>query len=264
MSKPSAIDVHYKVEGTEAGPLLVLSHALGASMAMWNPQVERISSAFRVIRYDQRGHGASPVPPGPYAIEDLGRDLLRLLDRLELRRVSFCGLSLGGMVGMWLAINAPDRLDRLVLCCTAARMMRPQDYGQRAAKVRAEGMAAIAEAVVGRWLTPDFAATHSETVAWLRSMLLTTPAEGYAATCEALQALDLLGDLSRVTAPTLVIAAAEDQSTPVHQAREIGSRIAGSKMVVISGASHMANVERPAEVSDYLLSFVPGGAGASR
>src|SRR5438067_9363362 len=108
MSKPSAIDVHYKVEGAEGAPVLVLSHALGASMAMWDPQVERISSAFRVIRYDQRGHGASPVPAGPYATEDLGRDLLRLLDRLELQRVSFCGLSLGGMVGMWLAINAPD------------------------------------------------------------------------------------------------------------------------------------------------------------
>src|SRR2546423_14292467 len=141
--------------------------------------------------------------------------------------------------------------------------MRPENYGQRAARLRAEGMAALAEPVLGRWLTPDFAGSHPETVAWLRNMLLSTPAEGYAATCEALQALDLLGELPRITAPTLVIAAAEDQSTPVHQAREIASRIAGSKMVAISGASHMANVERPDEITNGLLSFLQGTTGAS-
>src|SRR2546423_12754797 len=194
MSKPSAIDVHYKVEGVEGAPVLVLSHALGASMAMWDPQVERILSAFRVIRYDQRGHGASPVPPGPYAIEDLGRDLLRLLDRLELRRVSFCGLSLGGMVGLWLAANAPERLDRLVVCCTAARMPRPEDYAERAKVVRAKGMAAMADTVIGRWFTPAFLARRPDAIAGIKSILLATRPEGYAATCEALAAMDLRGD----------------------------------------------------------------------
>ena len=225
-------------------------------MAMWDPQRSPLSERLRVIAYDHRGHGGSPVPAGPYTIGDLGRDLLRLLDRLELDRVSFCGLSLGGMVGMWLAANAADRLDRLVLCCTAARMMRPQDYAARAQQVRKQGMASVADAVIGRWFTPAFAARRPETVASIRALLLSTPAEGYAGACEALAAMDLRGDLPRIEAPTLVIAAAEDPSTPPEQSREIAQRIPGAELVIIDKASHLANVEQPEAVADRILAHL--------
>src|SRR2546426_7018426 len=154
MALAAPIDLRYRVDGPSGAPVLVLSHALGLSMAMWDQQLDSLARTFRVIRYDHRGHGGSPVPAGPYRIEDLGRDVVRVLDRLELERVSFCGLSLGGMVGLWLAANAPERVDRLVVCCTAARMPRPEDYTERAKVGRAQGMAAIADMVIVRWFTP--------------------------------------------------------------------------------------------------------------
>src|SRR5713226_6763464 len=157
-----AIDVHYRMDGPVGAPVLVLSHAMGASLAMWDQQAPRLSADFRVLRYDQRGHGGSPVPAGPYRIGDLGRDLIRLLDRLGLGRVLFSGISLGGMVGLWLAVNASERVDRLVVCCTAARMWRPEDYAARARQVRTHGMASIADAVMARWFTPAFAARRPE------------------------------------------------------------------------------------------------------
>src|SRR5438874_7795622 len=149
-----ATDLHHRIEGRPDGPVLVLSHAMGASMAMWEPQVDGLSRAFRVLRYDHRGHGASPVPAGPYTIADIGGDLLRLLDRLGIDRVSFCGLSLGGMVCIWLAANAAARIDRLVLCCNWPRMLRPEDFAARARRIGSEVMAAVADAGNGGGFTP--------------------------------------------------------------------------------------------------------------
>ena len=151
-----AVDVGYEIAGRDDGPVLVLSNSLGSTGAMWDPQVPRLAERLRVVRYDHRGHGGSPVPPGPYSLDDLGADALALLDRLGLERVHWCGLSLGGMVGMWMAINAPERIDRLVLCCTSARLGPPEMWADRAATVRAEGVEAIADAGIGRWLTEGF------------------------------------------------------------------------------------------------------------
>ena len=247
------IELHHSLAGSPTMPTVVLSHALGASMAMWDPQLAPLTEIRQVLRYDQRGHGGSPVPPGPYTIEALGRDLLALLDRLHLDRVSLCGLSLGGMVGMWLAANAPDRIDRLVLCCTAARMMRPEEFATRAETVRRQGMAAVADAVIGRWFTPDFATTHPQTVASIRATLLATPAEGYAGACEALAAMDLRGDLRSIKARTLVISGAQDQSTPTQQSREIAKAIPGAELVVVPQAAHLANVEQADRVSEEMV-----------
>ena len=241
------------MEGPPGAPVLVLSHALGLSLAMWDPQVPRLSEQLRLLRYDHRGHGGSPVPAGPYTIEDLGRDLLHLLDRLGLDRVSFCGVSLGGMVGMWLGSNAPDRLDRLVLCCTAARMPRPDDFAARAQTVREHGMESIADALIGRWFTPAFPARHPEIIGRIRAILLATPREGYAGACEALAQMDLRNDLPRITAPTLVIGAEQDQSTPPEKAREIAQRIPGAEFVLIANASHLANVEQPEAIAEQIL-----------
>ena len=260
MATAAPIDLQYRVDGPSDAPVLVLSHALGLSMAMWDPQVAALSRAFRVLRYDHRGHGGSPVPDGPYRIEDLGRDLLHLLDRLTLEQVSLCGLSLGGMVGLWLAANAPERLDRLVVCCTAARMPRPGDYAARATLVRGQGMAAIADTVIGRWFTPAFLARRPDVVAGIKGQLLATPAEGYAATCEALAAMDLRDDLPHITASTLVIAGAKDQATPPELAAEIGRRIRGAELVVITDAAHLANIEQPEAVANRILGHLKAPA----
>jgi 3-oxoadipate enol-lactonase len=253
MATPKPIDLNYRVDGSPGAPVLVLSHALGLSLAMWDPQVEALSRAFRLVRYDHRGHGRSPVPAGPYTIEALGRDLVRLLDRLGLDRVSFCGLSLGGMVGMWVAANAPERIDRLVLCCAAARMVRPEDFAARARTVREHGIEAIADALIGRWFTPSVPASHPDTVARIRAMLLSTPREGYAGGCEAIAQMDLRADLPRITAPTLVIGAEHDQSTPPEKSREIAQRIRGAELVMIPDAAHIANVEQPDAVANQIL-----------
>jgi 3-oxoadipate enol-lactonase len=256
MATPTPIDLNHRVDGPSGAPVLVLSHALGLSMAMWDPQLADLSRAFRVVRYDHRGHGVSPVPAGPYTIEELGRDLVHLLDRLGLDRVSFCGLSLGGMVGMWIASNAPERLDRPVLCCTAARMLRPDDFAARARTVREQGIGAIADSLIGRWFTPSFPATHPDTVAGIRAMLLSTPREGYAGACEAIAQMDLREDLPRIKAPTLVIGAEQDQSTPPEKSREIAQRIPGAQLVMIPDAAHIANVEQPEIVTNLILEHV--------
>ena len=256
MATATPIDLHYGIEGPSGAPVLVLSHALGLSMAMWDPQVAALSREFRVVRYDHRGHGGSPVPAGPYRIEDLGRDVVRVLDRLELGRVSFCGLSLGGMVGLWLAANAPERVDRLVVCCAAARMPRPEDYAERAKVVRAQGMAAIADMVIGRWFTPAFKARRPDVIAGIKARLLASPPEGYAATCEALAAMDLRDDLPRIAASTLVIAGGEDQATPPEHAEEIARRIPAAELVVIPDAAHLANIEQPDAVTARILDHV--------
>ena len=256
MATPAPTDLHYRADGPGGAPVLVLSHALGLSMAMWDPQVAPLSREFRVLRYDHRGHGGSPVPEGPYLIEDLGRDLLHLLDRLALERVAFCGLSLGGMVGLWLAANAPERVDRLVVCCTAARMPRPGDYAARAQLVRAQGMTAIADTVIGRWFTPAFVGRRPDRVAGIKATLLAASAEGYAATCEALAAMDLREDLPRIAASTLVIAGADDQSTPPERAEEIAQRIRGAELAVIPDAAHLANIEQPEAITKRILGHV--------
>jgi 3-oxoadipate enol-lactonase len=256
MATPTPIDVNYRMDGPPGAPVLILSHALGLSLAMWDPQLAALSRGLRVVRYDHRGHGGSPVPAGPYRIEDLGRDLLQLLDRLALERVSFCGLSLGGMVGLWLAANAPARVDRIVVCCSAARMMRPDDFAARARMVREHGMEAIADAVIGRWFTPAFSARHPDTVARIRATLLSTPREGYAGGCEAIAQMDLRDDLPRIEAPTLVIAAEQDKSTPPELSRQIAQRIPGAEVVVIPDAAHIANVEQPEAVAKLILDHV--------
>jgi len=253
MATPKAIDLNYRVDGPQGAPALVLSHALGLSLAQWDPQVAPLSHALRVVRYDHRGHGGSPVLAGPYTIEELGRDLLHLLDRLGLDRVSFCGLSLGGMVGMWIASNAPERIDRLVLCCTAARMPRPDDFAVRARTVRENGIEPIADSLIGRWFTRRFRVHHPDTVARIRAILLSTPREGYAGACEAIAQMDLRNELPRITAPTLVIGAEQDQSTPPEQSREIAEGIPGAALVVIPDAAHIANVEQPEAVSNHIL-----------
>ncbi|MEV0714786.1 3-oxoadipate enol-lactonase [Asanoa sp. NPDC050611] len=246
----------HEVAGPPAAPVVVLGSSLGTTRAMWAPQIAALSTEFRVVAYDHRGHGASPVPPGPYAIEDLGRDVLELLDHLGLRQVHYAGLSLGGMVGMWLAAHAPERIDRLALLCTSAHMPPASGWHRRAATVRAEGMSAVADAVVARWFTPAF---PPDEVATFHKALVANDPAGYAACCAAIAGMDLRPALGRITAPTLVIAGAADAATPPEpHARTIVDGI-GARLVVLPDAAHLASVERAEQVSDLLRRHFTGG-----
>lgn len=247
MSGPIA--VHYEVTGPADAPVLVLASSLGASRDVWDAQVVALAERFRVVCYDHRGHGATPTPPGPHAIADLGGDLLALLDHLAVDRAHVGGLSLGGMVALWVAAHAPQRVDRVVACCTAAHLGPPEQWTERAATVRARGTQAVADAVVDRWVTPAFADRHPDRVAWLRDMIVTTTDEGYAGCCEAIAGMDLRTALADVTAPTLVIAAAEDMATPPSYAEEIATLAADARVAVIEHAAHLAPVEQPAAVT---------------
>src|ERR671939_935200 len=203
MAEEAVVGLNYVLEGPEDAPVLVLSNSLGTNLGMWDDQASVLRERFRLLRYDQRGHGDSPVPSGPYKIENLGLDLLALLDRLEIEHASICGLSIGGLVGMWLASEAPERVGRLVLCCTEPRY-DPEMYDARASKVRAAGVGSIADVVLERWFTPEFRAARPETVGSAGSMLRGTPSEGYAGCCEALRDADLRSRLGEIRAPTLV------------------------------------------------------------
>jgi 3-oxoadipate enol-lactonase len=257
------VEVNYALEGPEDAPVLVLSNSLGSTLEMWDDQANVLRERFRLVRYDQRGHGDSPVPPGPYRIEDLGLDLLALLDRLEIERVSFCGLSIGGLVGMWLASEDADRVERLVLCCTAARF-DPDMYDARANTVRAEGVGSISDTVLERWFTPEFRASRPETLEWAESMLRGTPTEGYAGCCEVLRDTDVRDRLEGIRAPTLVIAGAEDPAATVEQAEEIRDSIPGARLTVIDNAAHLANIEQPEAVTREILDHLEPVAGEGR
>ena len=251
----TAIDVHHEISGPDDAPVLVLSNSLGSTTAMWDPQVPTLAERLRVVRYDHRGHGGSPVPPGPYELADLGADALRLLDRLGLERVHWCGLSLGGMVGMWVAINAPERIDRLVLCCTSAKLGPPSMWADRAAMVRAEGVEAIADAGIGRWLTPGFIEREPGVAAEVRAMLAATPAEGYAASCGAIEHMDLVAELGAIRAPTLVIAGAHDPATPPEHGERIVAGILGARLEMVD-AAHLATIEQPAAMTELVAKHV--------
>lgn len=249
----SAVDVHHVIEGPQDAPVLVLSNSLGSMLTMWDTQIRALTEHFRVVRYDLRGHGASPVPPPPYAIEDLGADLIGLLDRLEIERPHHCGLSLGGLVAAWVAAHAPERVSRLVLCCTPAWFGHPESWLERAETVRRHGMDAVADTVVERWFTAGFAAANPERVAQMRGMLAATPPAGYAACCEVVATTDLRPSLGAVGAPTLVIAGAEDPAVSLEQAEELTRGIAGARLAVVEPAAHLASVERPDEVTALIL-----------
>ena len=249
-------ELRYEFRGKRGSPALVFTGSLGTDLTMWQPQADRLKPRFCTLRYDIRGHGASEVPPGPYSMDDLGSDLVGLLDRLGIERASLCGLSIGGMISMWVAAHAPERVERLVLCSTSAQLGPPSAWTDRAATVRAEGVGAIADTVLGRWFTPDFAQAHPEVIERMRAILTATPAEGYAACCEAIAAMDLTPDLPSISAPTLVLAGSEDPATPPEHGRRIASLIPGARFEIVSPAAHIATIERPDLTAAIILRFL--------
>lgn len=248
--------IHYTIDGDAKAPVLLLSNSLGTSLAMWEPQMATLIRHFRVLRYDTRGHGQSSVAPGPYSIEMLGGDAIRLLDHLGIARAHVCGLSMGGITAMWLAIHHPQRIDRLVLSNTAACIGPPDNWNKRVAAVQQHGVASIAAAVVTRWLTPEYAQAHPHQVAHLVAMLGATDAQGYAANCIAVRDSDLRAEVARIAAPTLVITGSGDLATPPADGRFLHEQIRGSRYVEFD-AAHLSNQQQPdrfnAAVCDFLL-----------
>jgi 3-oxoadipate enol-lactonase len=237
---------------------VVLVGSLGATLDLWDPQVAALAERYRVVRFDTRGHGRSPVPPGPYSIDDLTDDLVALLDTVGAERAHVVGLSLGGMTALRLAIREPDRVDRLVLMCTSAYVPPAQSWTDRAALVRAEGPAAVAPTVVGRWLTEPRRHSHPQDVERLVTMISATPREGYAACCEAIAAMDQLADLPLVRAATLVIGGDEDSSIPAAHQEALAAGIEGARLQVLRAAAHLVTLEHADAVNALLLEHLGG------
>jgi 3-oxoadipate enol-lactonase/4-carboxymuconolactone decarboxylase len=249
----AACEVFAEVDGPDDAPALVLGNSLGSTTAIWEPLLPALTRHFRVVRHDLRGHGRSPVPEPPYAIDDLGADVVALLDRLGIERAAYCGVSIGAMAGIWLGAHAPERVSALVLCCTSARLGPPERWSDRAATVRAEGTGAVAEAVVANWFTPGFAAREPALVANMEAMLAAQPDEGYAACCGVIEHMDLRPALPAVRAPTLVVCGRDDDATPPEHGLAIAAGIPGARLVMLPDAAHLAVVEQAPAIGALIL-----------
>jgi len=247
--------INVEIEGKADAPVLVLSNSLGTNLHMWDEQAKALAKHFRVVRYDQRGHGKSGVPDGVYSIERLSRDVLAILDALEIQRAHFCGLSMGGMTGMWLGCHAPERLDKLVLSNTAPKALGPDAWNARIQAVRANGVASIADGVMGAWFTKEFHEREPKKVAWIKEMFSATPLQGYVGCCGGIRDMDQREAISQIKVPTLIIAGRQDNATPLSAAEFMASQIAGSKLVVLD-AAHISNVEQSDRYTATLEEFL--------
>src|SRR6201990_2545045 len=247
--------LNVSVEGRDGGPTLMLSNSLGCNLQMWEPQMKALTQMFRVIRYDRRGHGKSGVPPAPYSIERFGRDVLAILDDLNVSKVHWCGLSMGGMVGQWLGANAPERFEKIILANTSCYYPDPTNWLNRIKAVKEGGIAAVADAVIGGWLAPGFRGREAQATANMKTMLVSTPVQGYLACCEALSTLDQRELLPKIKSPTLVIAGRHDMATPVAAGEFIRSQIHGAALTILD-AAHISNVEQPHAFTDAVVGFL--------
>jgi 3-oxoadipate enol-lactonase len=254
MTMGDGCSIYYRFDGEEDRPVVMLSNSLGSTLAMWDPQIASLTARYRVLRYDNRGHGQSDVAPGPYSIDRIATDARELIEGLELGPVLWCGLSMGGMAGMWLAANAPHVLRRAVLANTSP-LIGPKDiWNQRIAMAEREGMEPLAKIVVQRWLTAPYMAVHPDVAAGLTAMIASIPAPGYIAAAAAVRDLDLRDSLSRIGLPVLVIAGSQDPSTPPSMGEQIASGIPGARLAVLE-AAHLSNIEQPDEFNRLLHDF---------
>jgi 3-oxoadipate enol-lactonase len=247
--------IKFEVDGEAGAPPLLLINSIGSTREMWARQMDAFRAAFRVIRYDARGHGRSSVPRGPYAVSQLGADALAILDDVGAQAAHVCGISLGGITAQWIALNAPDRVRGLVLANTAARIGTVDSWTERVAVVHQNGMSAVADLAMERWFTPSFRERDPETVRAFQTMVQNCPTEGYLGCCAALRDADLRDQVSAITAPTLLIASTADTATPPEGLEFLRERISGSELVTLDSA-HLSNVECAeaftAAVTDFL------------
>lgn len=260
------IVMYYELSGPDDGDVVMLSHSLGSNLSMWDPQVPTLEEAgFRVLRYDTRGHGGTEVTVGPYRLDQLVEDAVALLEALKIERIHFVGLSMGGMIAQGFALRHPERLYSLALCDTMAIL--PDDaqavWAERIAVAREQGMAALVDATLARWFTADYLAADPAPVKLTRQAFLATPADGYIGCSEAVTRLNYLDRLSRITCPTLIVVGEDDPGTPPAAARAIQERIAGSELVILPSAAHLANLEQAEAFTRELLRFLEAHRGRS-
>jgi 3-oxoadipate enol-lactonase len=247
--------INVVVEGPENAPVLMLSNSLGTTHAMWQPQLDALKQHFRLVRFDRRGQGGSGVPKGPYTMEGLARDALAVLDGLGLKKVNWCGLSMGGMEGMWLGANAPERFERMVLCNTSAQFPDRKIWDDRLRFARENGLAAMVGANMERWFTKGFREREPKAIAWITEMFLTTPLEGYIGCGEAVRDMDHRALLPNIKVPTLVIAGRHDPATTLQAGEYLRDHIPGVAFTVLE-AAHISNVEQPGAFSNAVLEFL--------
>ena len=248
-------EINYQTFGDASQPAIVFSNSLGTQLNMWQPQISFFEKKFYVICYDTRGHGASSAPQGPYSIEQLGTDVVHLLDHLNIEKASFCGISMGGLTGQWLAIHHPERFNHVIVCNTAAKIGQEQAWNDRAQLVREQGLKPIAETAASRWFTEPFIRSNTAIVESLSNDLGAGSPEGYASCCEALAKADVREQLKNITIPTLVVAGQKDPVTTVADAQYIINHVRSSSLFEIN-ASHISNIEQPKAFNQAIFSFL--------
>ncbi|HZP71540.1 MAG TPA: 3-oxoadipate enol-lactonase [Pseudolabrys sp.] len=247
--------IHVEVEGREGAPVLMLSNSLGTNLNMWDDQAPEFAKHLRLVRYDRRGHGKSGAPKGPYSMERFGRDVLSILDALNIRTINWCGLSMGGMVGQWLGANAASRIDKLILSNTNFHYADKAPWNDRIRLVREKGLGPLVGPTMERWFTEDFRARAPKAIARMTEMFLATNPDGYIASCEAIRDMDFTTSNPRITAPTLVIVGKHDPATPPSAGEAIQKQIKGARLASID-AAHIANVEQPKQYIETVLNFL--------
>jgi 3-oxoadipate enol-lactonase len=256
--KANTIEINYELSGKKDAPVVVLSHSLSSSLEMWNPQMEDLNPHFQVLRYDIRGLGGSEAPSGAYTLELLGNDVIKLLDALNINKVHFVGLSIGGMIGQGLALNHAHRLRSLALCDTAPII--PQEaqliWQERINKVLSKGMEALLDETMERWFTPSFLKQNPPMLDLIRKQILATPVAGYLGCAEAIRRLNYLDQLSKIEMPTLIMVGEDDPGTPVSASKAIHERISNSKLVILPSARHLSNIEQTQAFNSVLLEFL--------
>jgi 3-oxoadipate enol-lactonase/4-carboxymuconolactone decarboxylase len=261
-TRANGVELFYDLAGPPDAPVVAFSNSLGTTLEMWDGQARAFADRYRVLRYDTRGHGRSSVVDRPATVDDLAGDLAGLLQALQIEKAHVVGLSLGGMTAQVLAVLYPQRVERLVLMATSAHMPPPESWDERATTVRAKGMGALVDAVMTRWFTPAFAEQSPAQVAPVRDRFLDIDPRGYGICCGAIRDMDLRSRIGAVTAPTLIIAGADDPATPVVMMEDIRSRIPDAELVVIPRAAHLVNIEQPERVNAHLAAFLGRGAPA--
>jgi 3-oxoadipate enol-lactonase len=255
LAKLRDAQIHYEWNGPEQAPVLLFCNSLGTTWRMWDPQVADFSKHFRVLRYDTRGFGESTVTPGSYTIAQLSWDVVHLLDVLGLGSVHFCGLSMGGMTGMFLGANASKRLHKIVLCNTSAKFGTPETWNARINAVREGGMKAVASSVIERWLTPAYRESHPAETSVALAMLESANPQGYMANCAAVRDADLRETLAKVQVPALVLAGSHDLSATPADGQFLAGRIPGARYAEVS-AAHLSNIEAHDEFNRTVLEFL--------
>lgn len=257
------VTIHYELEGPAGAPLVTCSHSLAADLELWDPQLPELLDAYRVLRFDTRGHGTSSAPPGAYTMEMLTADLVGLLDRLEIEKTHFVGISMGGMIGQVFGIHHPERVQSLVLCNTTSRSapeMGPA-WEERIQTAQTHGMSALAEGTLERWLSEDFRRNCPQTTERIRNMILSTPVAGYEGCCRAISNFDVTAELNRIDTPTLIIVGEQDISTTVSHAQAIHNQVRDSELLVLPKALHLTNVETVTAFNQALRNFLDRHSG---